>query len=368
MEPDDDFSIDSLVATREHELKTRPENFIQRPKPESSAQESSAVPNLDDCPDLASEATIFQPGESSFPESIFSLVVHEEEPSGLTEISPTSPLHVIARVTPTRVAINASLISSLLYGLIMTGDDSFCETIIHLHPHVVAESTPPISHLIFFLRRLLRRDEALAVYALLFFDASLIPDTGSDLFYVHLGALMSNRIVNHRYFFRTEKARQTSIAAVSTTVAESAAGIIAKAPLPSFGPIVQFLPLTCETAPFLRDLFFRALVIVSGIEQENVNELRTVAAAAARVKGMAETGQARASAILALVERVVAASVLIGDVALADVRPIARALRFTITGSISDYTSIREQVQATRTQITLILEEMETRAHRKEIG
>ena len=358
----DDFSIDSLVASREHERLSKPENFLPRRKPASS--ENQAASDLPELPENAAgeaDGTIYAKCECHFPAAIFDKIEPGVKPSSLYCIEKGDFVHLLAKLHPSRVYVDDRVIYGLLQGLVESGDCVFGETLLQLYPHLRVKLSFPC--LVYFLRMLLEKDESLAAYVLVLFDPAIIDSRECcdvECFLVHFGALLSSRIVGHREFFRTEDVRQRVMMCGCMELVTVLADMLAECPIQCVAGVIQHLPLLKETAPFLRDLYVETIMRVSGVKQSNVVDM--IVDVCKMMKGMIETRNPhmvlRVSAELSLVEKVIAASVVMGEVTRTEVGSVVRSLRFAVSRSISEFTSICEQVQATRTQIGLIADEV----------
>ena len=359
----DDFSIDSLIATREHERLSKPENFLPRKKPVGENQEAADVPELPETPAGEADGTIYAKCDCHFPASIFDKIEAGVKPSSFYCIEKGDFVHLLAKLHPTRVYVDDRVIYGLLQGLIESGDCIFGETLLQLYPHLRVKLS--FSCLVYFLRMLLERDESLAVYMLMLFDPAIVENgecCGVGCFLVHFGALLSSRIVGHREFFLTEDVRQMVLICANMEMVTVLVDILAECPIQCVAGVIQHLPLLKETAPVLRDVYLETLMRLSGVKCSKPGSVFDMIVDVCKMmKGMIETRNPhmvlRVSAELALIEKVVAASVVMGEVTRADVGSVVRSLRFAVSRSISEFTSICEQVQATRTQIGLIADE-----------
>lgn len=374
-----EFSVDGLIAEREREKETGFHDVspLEEPKiPAKNFEEDFPELDLKSAPlslEIGPDDTIYKDYDTHFPLEVLQYLMTPPESIAIIPVAEDSWIHYVARHHPEKIELDEIVICSLINGLAETGNPIFGETLVHLMRYIQFPLHFPV--LIDLFHKVLRRDEELIVYVLMFFHVGVIADVEyylNDIFLIHFGSLMSSCVIKHRDFFRTNEARLESMkpnlaGMGGVEMANALAGILFRAPPACLAQVLSYLQIDHTNAEFLRVMYMQVMQLYGHIEDEVPMTKEEIFGRLFFVVDMMKElidsnvseGLLAASAILALTERVLVASTFLNQVSEQDIEILMPKLQLTLKQTDTlHFTSIKEQIHLTRTQIETVAQEL----------
>lgn len=364
----DDCTIDSLLASRERDILFRP----LVPSPTTSSPEGPGfVAPTDVVPLLSRDGSIFELSAAMFPMQVLSLLSSRALPDRPQFARLPDWKRQALELFPDSVSCIPSILFSMIEEYIATGGKDSPTVLIRYALRFARNSVDYSTWLSFALEaigsnlRCLTALLAIGNYETFAFESDdRRSDARSDIVLLHFAAILCPTISEcPEYGMAVRQLRASLLAAdflsddIVGAVAERCCQLTAAVPVQNLSLWISMFPLEGWGA----ELLFRVAtrVCMQLMELPGGGSIGDFIDALANVKTLCESPRdadlVKASAVLALAEKVLIAGMKLKRIDKKLMKVMAKNLKFSLTASdMSMLTALKEQVHVTRTQVEML--------------
>lgn len=354
-----DFSIDALLQTRISECPT-PQRDPKYATPVKRTEEKLDLLIIENFETI--DATIHDPSSVKFPSDLFDQLETPLREIQFGTITTDSWFHKAAELHPNKLTINADVVYSLLYGLGLTGDKIYGETIINISRYMPKELLE-FDVFAFLYQFISNKDNNLLIYPLLLINvdnfASYYID---DLILLALVSISVSSISSNPIFFKCiDNINRIFVPSNPNSLIKKLSKIYKLLPINALSPLFSFVTATTENSKTLLMFYMEMLYQAFGVNGDGQNIYSFIALSFPQLESMCKTNNKSElsciSAIISLIEKIITISMILKLITKEEAESIVNSMQINVHyENTLNLTTLKEQLHLTRAFLDLSIQ------------